>query len=488
MTANIFIDGGAGTTGLEIADRLAGRADLTLIRLEESRRKDPAARREALNDADAVVLCLPDEAAREAVALIDNPRTRVVDASTAHRVAQGWTYGFPELEPGGREAVAGATRVSNPGCYPTGFLALVRPLVRAGLLDPATPLTVNATSGYSGGGKAMITAFENAEGPDATDTAFRLYALGLAHKHVAEMRGHAGLTNPPLFAPAVARTYRGMIVEVPLPAAPPLDAIRDVLAEAYAGQKLVRVADANESDALSLVTIERLAGTDRLELFVFGNANTGQARLVAVLDNLGKGAAGAAVQNLNLMLGLDELSGLRLGGKKKGGRSRPSPATRGLLTLQETFQLRLGDRAALVLVGHGEGRGRPGIDVRHLRLLRRVLLAQRGHPRAELFLGQVAVIVLVVLGPVGRDHRRDRVRGIGCRGRRGRGGGGRWRGGRGRRRRRGRRRGSARLRGVGRRLRRGSGLRQRRSSDRHRAHQHQALEHWNSFIHLALSL
>lgn len=311
MTAHVFIDGGAGTTGLEIAERLTGRADLQLIRLEEARRKDPAARREALNDADAVILCLPDDAAREAVALIDNPHTRVIDASTAHRVAEGWTYGFPELEPDGAARIAAAKRVSNPGCYPTGFLALVRPLVRAGLLDPATPLTVNATSGYSGGGKAMIAAFEDPHAAGATDTAFRLYALGLAHKHIAEMQAHAGLDRPPLFAPAVAHTYRGMVVEVPLPIAPPLAEIRAALAEAYAGRPLVRVASAEEADAMALVTIERLAGTDALELFVFGNERTGQARLVAVLDNLGKGAAGAAVQNLNLMLGLDELSGLR---------------------------------------------------------------------------------------------------------------------------------------------------------------------------------
>ena len=311
MTANVFIDGGAGTTGLEIAERLAGRADLQLIRLDEARRKDPAARREALNDADAVILCLPDDAAREAVSLIDNPRTRVIDASTAHRVADGWTYGFPELEPDARDRIANAKRVSNPGCYPTGFLALVRPLVRAGLLDPATPLSVNATSGYSGGGKSMIAAFENPEAPDTTDTAFRLYALGLAHKHVSEMQRHAALDRPPLFAPAVARTYRGMVVEVPLPVAPSLAKIRDGLAEAYAGRTLVSVASGDEADAMGLVAIERLADTDLLELFAFGNDRTGQARLVAVLDNLGKGAAGAAVQNLNLMLGLDELSGLR---------------------------------------------------------------------------------------------------------------------------------------------------------------------------------
>lgn len=312
MTRSVFIDGGAGTTGLEIADRLSGRADLSIITLDESRRKDPAARRKALNDADAVILCLPDDAAREAVALIDNPRTAVIDASTAHRVAEGWTYGFPELTPDTAEKIAASKRVSNPGCYPTGFLALVAPLVRAGLIAADTPLNVNATSGYSGGGKAMIAAFEQADAPEATDTAFRLYALGLGHKHVGEMQRRADLSRPPLFAPAVARTYRGMIVEVPLPVAPPLDELRAVLAEAYKGKALVTVAEAASSAAMSLVTIERQAGTDRLELFVFGNEALGQARLVACLDNLGKGAAGAAVQNLNLMLGLDELSGLRL--------------------------------------------------------------------------------------------------------------------------------------------------------------------------------
>ena len=312
MTHSVFIDGGAGTTGLEIAERLGDRPDLTIIRLDEARRKDPVARREALNDADAVILCLPDDAAREAVALIDNPRTRVIDASSAHRVADGWTYGFPELGRGGRDRVASATRVSNPGCYPTGFLALVRPLVDAGLIERSTPLTVNATSGYSGGGKAMIAAFEDASAPDATDTAFRLYGLSLGHKHVAEMQVHAGLQHPPLFAPAVARTHRGMVVEVPLAIAPSLGAMRTALAKAYAGQALITVADAESSAAMSLVTIERQAGTDRLELFVFGNEDRRQARLVAALDNLGKGAAGAAVQSLNLMLGLEETRGLRL--------------------------------------------------------------------------------------------------------------------------------------------------------------------------------
>ena len=309
---HVFIDGAAGTTGLEIRDRLAGRSDLTLIELPEARRKDPEARREALNDADAVILCLPDDAAREAVALIANGNTRVIDASTAHRTAEGWAYGFAELEADQRQILSGAKRISNPGCYPTGFLALVRPLVRAGILPADWPLTLNATSGYSGGGKAMIAEFER--DTDAADTAFRLYALGLGHKHVGEMQAHAGLAHPPIFMPAVARTYRGMLVEVPLqlramPGTPSLSAIRAALLAAYEGAALVSV---NTEEALSAVTIERQAGTDRLELFVFGSEAAGQARLVAALDNLGKGAAGAAVQNLNIALGLDEASGLRV--------------------------------------------------------------------------------------------------------------------------------------------------------------------------------
>lgn len=309
MTTSVFIDGAVGTTGLEIRERLANRSDVTLIVLDEARRKDTAARRQALNDADFVILCLPDDAAREAVALIDNGRTRVIDASSAHRTAEGWTYGFPELEPGQQAAIAAAARVANPGCYPTGFLALVRPLVRMGLVPVDWPVTVNAVSGYSGGGKAMIAEYEGPEPPPAA----RAYALNLAHKHVAEMQKHARLARPPLFAPSVANTYRGMIVEVPLPLHhfkrhPSLPACETVLREAYADSPLIRVADAAEDT----IAIEADAGTDRMTLRVRGNADTGQARLVATLDNLGKGAAGAAVQNLNIMAGLDPVAGLVL--------------------------------------------------------------------------------------------------------------------------------------------------------------------------------
>lgn len=209
MTASIFIDGAVGTTGLEIAERLAGRREFSLLVLDEERRKDAGARREALNEADFAILCLPDDAAREAVALAAGSKVRIIDASTAHRVADGWTYGFPELI--GHERVAEAKRVSNPGCYPTGFLGLVAPLVRAGLLPADWPYTVHAVSGYSGGGKALIQRLE-----DDGDIAFRAYGLGMGHKHLAEMQRHAGLAHAPVFSPAVIATHRGMVVEVPL--------------------------------------------------------------------------------------------------------------------------------------------------------------------------------------------------------------------------------------------------------------------------------
>jgi N-acetyl-gamma-glutamyl-phosphate reductase len=308
MKPTVFIDGAVGTTGLEIAARLASRDDLALLTLDDTQRKDLGARRDALNAADLVILCLPDDAAREAVALIDNAHTRVIDASTAHRTAPHWCYGFPEWV--GRDAVHNARFVANPGCYATGFIALVAPLVRAGLIAPAAPMTCNAVSGYSGGGKAMIAAFEN----DAAPTAWQGYALGLSHKHVPEMQHHTGLSTPPLFAPSVANTYRGMIVDVPiqigsLMSKPSAATLRDCLAAHYAGSPLVRVITDYEAANLP---IEYAADSDRLDLFVFGNPTDTQVRLVAALDNLGKGAAGAAVQNLNIMLGVDETMGLKL--------------------------------------------------------------------------------------------------------------------------------------------------------------------------------
>jgi N-acetyl-gamma-glutamyl-phosphate reductase len=315
MTARIFIDGAAGTTGLEIRERLAGRGDVSVFELPDAQRKDMRAREGALNEADLVILCLPDEAAKESVSLIKSNSVRVIDASTAHRVAPDWTYGFPEMEADQREKIAKATRVANPGCYPTGFLALVRPLVRAGLVPPDFPLSVNAVSGYSGGGKSMIEEFENEASPAFVETVVRSYALTLAHKHVPEMQVHAGLKHPPVFAPNVGRYYRGMIVEVPLqlwalPGQPTVAAIHDVLAVAYRGEKLVEVAPLMDAMTMKTLDAELLKLTNGMKLFVFGNDKIQQARLVAVLDNLGKGAGGAAVQNMNLMLGLPETTGL----------------------------------------------------------------------------------------------------------------------------------------------------------------------------------
>ncbi len=216
MTARIFIDGEAGTAGLEIRTRLSGRRDLSLLAIAESQRKDPRARKDMLNSADIVILCLPDEASKEAVSLIDSNSVRVIDASSAHRTAPGWVYGFPEMASGQPAAIAAASRVTNPGCYPTGSIALLRPLVGAKLLPSNWPVTINAVSGYSGGGRALIAAFEDKTSPNATQENFRIYALSLEHKHVEETRVHSGLGERPLFAPSYGRFYRGMIVEVPL--------------------------------------------------------------------------------------------------------------------------------------------------------------------------------------------------------------------------------------------------------------------------------
>ena len=310
----LFIDGEAGTTGLDVLRRLEARDDLELILLGE-RRRDVAARREALNAADAVILCLPDDAAREAVAMVENPAVKVIDASTAYRIAPGWAYGFPEMDAGQWDLIARSQFVSNPGCYPTGFIGLMRPLVKAGLVPATYPVTVNAVSGYSGGGKAMIAEFEAAKNENGASTAYRAYGLSLKHKHVPEMTKHTGLNRDVLFTPAVGNYRQGMLVEVPLhlaalPETPSVERLHGALVEAYDGQGFVEVADLEETEAMAGIEPEGLNGTNRLRLHVFGDRNGEQARLVALLDNLGKGASGAAVQNLNIMLGLDEATGL----------------------------------------------------------------------------------------------------------------------------------------------------------------------------------
>jgi len=316
LTHTIYIDGEAGTTGLEIRERLEARTDLQLMLLGD-RRRDVEARREALNSADAVILCLPDDAAKEAVSMIENDKVRVIDASTAYRVDPNWVYGFAEMDAGQREAIASSTRVSNPGCYPTGFIALMRPLVAAGIVPADHPVTVNAVSGYSGGGKQMIAEFEAAkESEGAASTAFRGYGLSLKHKHVPEMTKHTGLQQPVLFSPAVGNYRQGMLVEVPLhlvslSQGASVESIHAALAAAYEGQRFVEVVDLAASEAMTGIEPEALNGTNAVRLHVFGDRNGGQVRLVAMLDNLGKGASGAAVQNLNIMLGLDEATGLR---------------------------------------------------------------------------------------------------------------------------------------------------------------------------------
>ncbi len=311
----IFIDGEHGTTGLEIRARLEARTDLQLVSLPREQAKDEAAKRAMVNSVDVVILCLPDDAARATVALITNPATRVIDASTAHRTAPGWVYGMPELTRTQRDAIRTAKRVASPGCYPTGFLSLVRPLREAGVLSENHAVSVHAVSGYSGGGKKMIEAYEHPQehGPQA----FGTYGLSLSHKHLAEMTTHGLLAQAPLFAPAVGAFYRGMLVHVPLHLSTLAKKVTGadlhaIYSAHFAGETYINVRPLNDAASLrdgQFLEPEALNETNRLEVFVF--ASDTQALLVARLDNLGKGASGAAVQNLNVMLGLREMEGLK---------------------------------------------------------------------------------------------------------------------------------------------------------------------------------
>ena len=312
MKPKIYIDGKEGTTGLQIYERLGSRDDIELLLIDEDKRKDTEERKKFLNAADIVFLCLPDAAAREAVTLIENDRTRVIDASTAHRTAEGWDYGFAELSAARRAAIAQSGRVANPGCHATGLIASVYPLIQMGLMPADYPLTIFSLTGYSGGGKKMIAEYEG-EGRDPKLDSPRIYGLNLHHKHLPEMQKVCGLTYPPVFCPVVDDYYKGMAGTIQLHNAlltghPSAQDIRDKLAAYYEGQKLVTVAPFGGEDPM--IAANTLAGKDSLQLIVCGHEE--QTIVTALFDNVGKGASGAAVQNMNIMLGLDETTGLSL--------------------------------------------------------------------------------------------------------------------------------------------------------------------------------
>ena len=301
----VFIDGDQGTTGLQIHARLNGRTDLRLLTLPEHQRKSAQHRAEAINSADVAILCLPDDAAREAVAAVTNPAVRVIDASSAHRTSAGWVYGFPEMDEGQAELIAQAKRVSNPGCYPTGAIALLRPLVSAGLVPADYPITVNAVSGYSGSGRAAVEQYET---PGAEPgPILRVYGLQLAHKHVPEIQRHSALAFAPVFVPAYAAYRQGIVLTIALqtrllPAGVDATRLHERLAQFYQGSRHVQVAPLEPASGTTQLDPQALNGTNDLRLAVFTNAEQGQVLLTAVFDNLGKGASGAAVQSLDLML------------------------------------------------------------------------------------------------------------------------------------------------------------------------------------------
>jgi N-acetyl-gamma-glutamyl-phosphate reductase len=310
MKPKIFIDGEHGTTGLQIRTRLAERSDLDVLSIPEAERRNKDMRADFLKSADLAILCLPDDASREAVAILEGKNsTRIIDTSTAHRVHPDWAYGFAEMDGAQRALIAKARLVANPGCYPTGAISLIRPLVAAGILPADYPVSVNAVSGYTGGGKQMIAQMEDPANPEHIASPHFLYGLTLAHKHVPEMKQHGLLDRKPIFAPSVGRFAQGMIVQVPLHLADlngavTLGGIHAALAAHYAGQDIVEVVPLAESAKLARLDPTALNDTDLMKLYVFGTDGRGQVNLVALLDNLGKGASGAAVQNMDLMLGL----------------------------------------------------------------------------------------------------------------------------------------------------------------------------------------
>ena len=308
--AKVYIDGQSGTTGLQIFDRIGARDDIEMLRIDDVLRHDVEERRKYLNAADVVFLCLPDDGAREAVALVENPDVHIIDASTAHRTADGWTYGFPELNAGQREAIAASTRIANPGCHATGFISCVAPLVQAGVVPVDYPLTCFSLTGYSGGGKRMIADYE-AEGRPVALDAPGIYGLSLAHKHLPEMQKVCGLDVAPVFLPVVDDYYKGMATTITLhnqllPGAPGIADIHDALTAHYAGQRLVSVAPLGSNGPV--LYANELAGTNELRIVVCGNDE--RTSVTALFDNLGKGDSGAAVQNMNIVLGIDETTGL----------------------------------------------------------------------------------------------------------------------------------------------------------------------------------
>ncbi|MAU19553.1 MAG: N-acetyl-gamma-glutamyl-phosphate reductase [Martelella sp.] len=306
MAAKIFIDGEHGTTGLQIRSRMESRRDVEMLSIPHEERRNAAMREDMLNSADIAILCLPDDASREAVAMLSgNNKVRVIDTSTAYRTDPDWAYGFAEMDKAQAGRIRAARHVANPGCYPTGAIGLIRPLRAAGILPDSYPVTINAVSGYTGGGKTMIAQMEDASRDDHIDAPYFLYGLSLKHKHVPEMTTHGLLSRPPIFSPSVGRFAQGMLVQVPLyledlEGDQTAESIHATLAEYYAGQDIVQVAPLETSAALPRLNAEELAGQDIMRLYVFGNGS--HVNLVAQLDNLGKGASGAAVQNMDLML------------------------------------------------------------------------------------------------------------------------------------------------------------------------------------------